>query len=150
MILQDYEEPDVEEIAAEILRGLVDDDQIGVRLIDVNDEFLREYELNQGELPSEEDLDYIMLRRMGGYVDEDTFTDISGLDLTVFTKQRSRGKRLMQQATRRLLAAQDETFNGFNIDIVRVLNGPNPDQLLIVDDSVIDKTFEFQIRVKWL
>lgn len=150
MILQEYEEPDVEEIAAEILRGLVDDDQIGVRLIDVNDEFLREYADRGGQLPREEDLDYIMLRRMGGYIEEDSFTDISGLDITVFTKQRTRGKRLMQQATRRLLAAQDETVLGFNIDIVRVLNGPNPDQLLIVDDSVIDKTFEFQIRVKWL
>lgn len=150
MILEEYEEPDVEVIAAAILQGIVRDDQIGVRLIDVNDEFLREFDARQGQLPEEEDLDYIMLRRMGGYIEEDTFTDISGLDVTVFTKYRERGKKLMQQITRALLSAQDESFLGFEIDLVRVLNGPNPDQLLIVDDSVIDKTFEFQIRVKWL
>lgn len=149
---EDYDEPDVERIAAETIKHLVtnSDRQIGTRLIDSNDEFLRGFVEAEGRHPGVEELDYVMLRRRGGYVDNDTFTDYSGLDVTVFTRDRSRGQALMSSITKALLRSQDTEVLGFEIDFVAVLNGPTADELYIMDDHVMEKSFEYQIRVKWL
>lgn len=149
-MIDDYEEPDIERIAAEILDGIVGDDQIGVKLIDSADEFFREYVETGGNLPQISDLDYILLRRTGGYLDQSTWTDIANLDVMVFTKTRSRGQKIMGEVTKRLLRAELNGFLGFHVDFVQVLNGPNPDGPQTMDDNVIEKAFEIHVRVKWL
>lgn len=152
MYIGDYEEPDVEKIAAKAIHHLVKDGdtQIGSRLVDANDEFMRDFVESQGRAADEADLDYVMLRRRAGYIDNDSFTDYSGLDVTVFTKNRSRGQKLMSEVTKALLRAEDTEILGFEIDFVAVLNGPTADEAYIMDDHIIEKSFEFQIRVKWL
>lgn len=149
MVIDDFEEPDLPRIVAEIIKDVVDIDRVGVRLVDTADEFNREYtSFKQGYTVPEQH--YVMLRRLNGYIDNNTFTDISGLEVTVFTKTRSECVKLMSEITKAIMRSETQSYLGFNIDFVAVLNGPNPDPLQTMDDNVLQKSFEFHIRVKWL
>lgn len=142
----DYELPQVDKIAETILKDLVRPDQIGRELIPAMDRYA-DLEQNGFDL-AEEDFDFILLKRRQGYLTEG-WTDISGLEILVFAKTTSRAMWLADQVTKKLLDAETETFDGFTIDFVAVLSGPEERSSLELPDRVVEKTFELHIRVKW-
>lgn len=152
-MMEQYVEPVVEKIAEDILKDLVGPNQIGVTLVDQADEFLRDFNDAQAQgvnLPTVADTDFILLRRQGGYLDMDSYTDISGLDVFVFARTRSRAQRLLADASQLLLRAEHKAHLGFFIDKVEVLNGPNAEGIELMTDSVMMRTFEFHMRVKFI
>lgn len=143
---EDYELPEVDKIAEKILRGLVRKDQIGRELVPAVDRYF-DLEENGFDL-KEEEFDFILLKRRQGYLTED-YTDISGLEVLVFAKTTSRAMWLSNQVTKRLLDAETQTFDGWLIDFVAVLAGPEEDSSLELPERVVEKSFELHIRVKW-
>lgn len=147
--MEEFEFPDVERIVADIVGDLVKPDQIGVDKVEGYDKF--NYINKNGEVSSLEAHDFIVLSREGGYLDQESFTDIIGLDVQCWGKTRSRAIYLSNEVTKRLLRAETMTHLGFVIDYVEILRGPEEDkQKLVMDDRVVLKAFEIHIRVKWL
>lgn len=157
-VIDDYELPDVERIVEAILDGLVPEGQLGPIKIETFDTYMN---LMHGESPPLLDLtayDYIQINRKQGYL-TDSFTDISGLDVEVWSKSRSRSVKLMDKVTKRLLAANGETFwytdretgkeLDFLVDFCVVLNGPETDRIELMEETMTGKSFELHIRVKW-
>lgn len=150
MVESDYDLPPVEEIAAEILKGIVKDHQIGVIRLQDYENFLSEINSDLDDPMDVDDgyFDFILLKRRAGYL-TDAFTDISGLDVDVWARDRDRANRIMNEVTKRIVASEYNTYLGFLIDFATVLNGPEDDQAIITDERTVRKTFEFHIRVKW-
>lgn len=157
-MIEDYELPDVERIVEAILDGLVPKGQLGPLKIETYDTYMN---LMHGENAPILDLagyDFIQINRRHGYL-TDSFTDISGLDVQVWSKTRSRSVKLMDRVTRRLIASQGETFIytdletgeelDFLIDFCVVLNGPETDRIELMEETMTGKSFELHIRVKW-
>lgn len=143
---EDYELPIVEEIVASVLKGIVPEDKIGVNHVETFERFA---DLSQTNYYLEEsDFDFILLKRRSGYL-TDAFTDIAGVDITCFAVDRNRALKLSNEVTKRLFDAETNTFDGWTIDFVQVLSGPEEDIPLYLEDRVIKKTFEIHIRVKW-
>lgn len=143
---EDYELPEAEKIVEVILKGLVPDDKIGINHVET---FNRFQDLTDSNYYLEEsDFDFILLKRRSGYL-TDSFTDIIGLDVTCFGIDRDRALRLSNEVTKRLFKAETNTFDGWTIDFVQVLSGPEEDLPLFLEDRTIKKTFEIHIRVKW-
>lgn len=147
--MEEYDLPDVERIAAEILRGIVRDDQIGPQRVDVFSEYLDGINgTRESGMVSLEDFDFIQLKRRAGYLD-DTWTDIAGLEVDVWAKTRDRAVFLMNEVTKRILASEWTSVDGFPIDHVELLNGPEFDPTAITDERNVTNNYELQIRVRW-
>ena len=147
--MDDFELPDIERIVADIIGDLVRPEQIGVDKTEPYAKF--NYIDTNGEISTLEAHDFIVLSREGGYLDQDSFTDIIGLDVECWGKTRSRAMELSSEVTKRILRAETMTHLGFVIDYVEILRGPEEDKGKILhDDRVVLKAFEIHIRVKWL
>ncbi|MDD2326426.1 MAG: hypothetical protein PHW63_10615 [Alphaproteobacteria bacterium] len=146
--MEDYDIPDVEKIVVEILKGLVKPNQIGPLKLETFDQYMM---LMYDETAPEMDLseyDFIQINRRMGYLTE-TMTDISGLDVQVWSKTRSRSVQLMNEVTKRILDAEGYTFLGFQIDFAVTLNGPETDRIEMMEETMTSKSFELHIRVNW-
>lgn len=147
--MEDFEFPDTEKIIGKIIEGVVRPEQMGVDKVDPYGKF-NALDPN-GEIKALEAHDFIVLSREGGYLDQDSFTDIIGLEVECWGKTRSRAIELSNEVTKRILAAEHETFLGFMIDYVEILRGPEENkQKILFDERVVLKAFEIHIRVKWL
>lgn len=147
---EDYDLPPLEEIVAEIIKGVVRDDQIGTERVKDIERYVQDMADDyENPLPVDDDyFDFVLLRRRAGYL-TDTFTDVSGLDVEVWARTRSRAISIMNEITKRIINAEGWTFLGFLIDFSMVLNGPEEDPSMITDERMVRKSFEFNIRVKW-
>lgn len=154
--MQDYELPDTERVVEQILDGLVKPEQIGPLKVETFDEYMT---LLHGEQPGLylQDYDFIQINRRLGYL-TDSFTDIAGLDVQVWSKTRSRAMKLMNEVTKRMLASQGETYSyvdeegethSFDVDYVEVLSGPDMNRTEMLEEMMLDKSFEIQMRVEW-
>lgn len=147
--MDDFEFPDIERIVADIIGDLVRPEQIGVDKTEPYGKF--NYVDANGEISMLEAHDFIVLSREGGYLDQDSFTDIIGLEVECWGKTRSRAIYLSNEVTKRILRAETMTHLGFVIDYVEILRGPEEDKgKILLDDRVVLKAFEIHIRVKWL
>lgn len=144
-----FEFPDVERIIGGVLQDLVKPGQIGTDKVEPYGKFNR---LDpDGAITALEAHDFIVLSREGGYLNQDSFTDIIGLEIEVWGKTRSRALNLSNQVTRRILEAEHQTISGFMVDYVEILRGPEEDKSQVLfDERVVRKAFEIHIRVKWL
>lgn len=147
LVTDEYELPDLERIVAEILTGIVSEERIGPYLLDTFDSYVDLTELDK-EGVKDEDFEFIMIRRRQGYLD-DSFTDITGVEVLCFAKTRSRSIQMMDEVTHRILGAEQTTVQGFPIDFCIVLSGPEDDSVFVTDEKITRKSFEMQIRVKW-
>ena len=146
--MDDFDLPDIERIVADIIGDLVRPEQIGVDKTEPYGKF--NYIDENGEVSGLEAHDFIVLSREGGYLDQDSFTDIIGLDVECWGKTRSRAISLSNEVTKRILRAETMTHLGFVIDYVEILRGPEEDKgKILLDDRVVLKAFEIHIRVKW-
>lgn len=146
--MDDFDLPDIERIVADIVGDLVRPEQIGVDKTEPYGKF--NYIDENGEVSALEAHDFIVLSREGGYLDQDSFTDIIGLDVECWGKTRSRAISLSNEVTKRILRAETMTHLGFVIDYVEILRGPEEDKgKILLDDRVVLKAFEIHIRVKW-
>lgn len=146
--MDDFDLPDIERIVADIIGDLVRPEQIGVDKTEPYGKF--NYIDENGEVSALEAHDFIVLSREGGYLDQDSFTDIIGLDVECWGKTRSRAINLSNEVTKRILRAETMTHLGFVIDYVEILRGPEEDKgKILLDDRVVLKAFEIHIRVKW-
>lgn len=146
--MDDFDLPDIERIVADIIGDLVRPEQIGVDKTEPYGKF--NYIDENGEVSALEAHDFIVLSREGGYLDQDSFTDIIGLEVECWGKTRSRAINLSNEVTKRILRAETMTHLGFVIDYVEILRGPEEDKgKILLDDRVVLKAFEIHIRVKW-
>lgn len=146
--MDDFDLPDIERIVAHIVGDLVRPEQIGVDKTEPYGKF--NYIDENGEVSALEAHDFIVLSREGGYLDQDSFTDIIGLEVECWGKTRSRAISLSNEVTKRILRAETMTHLGFVIDYVEILRGPEEDKgKILLDDRVVLKAFEIHIRVKW-
>lgn len=146
--MDDFDLPDIERIVADIVGDLVRPEQIGVDKTEPYGKF--NYIDENGEVSALEAHDFIVLSREGGYLDQDSFTDIIGLEVECWGKTRSRAISLSNEVTKRILRAETMTHLGFVIDYVEILRGPEEDKgKILLDDRVVLKAFEIHIRVKW-
>lgn len=154
--MEDYELPDIDRIVEVILDGLVKPGKIGPLKVETYDQYMT-------LLHGDEDLDlseydFIQINRRQGYL-TDSFTDISGLDVQVWSKTRSRAVWIMDQVTKRLLASEYQTYSyenlhtgetlSFDIDFCIVLNGPDADRIDVMEETMVSKAFELHTRVMW-
>lgn len=147
--MDDFEFPVIERIVADIIKGVVRPEQMGVDKVEPYSKFNALDE--NGEVTPLEAHDFIVLSREGGYLDQESYTDIIGLEVECWGKTPSRAMHLSNEVTKRILAAETMTHLGFVIDYVEILRGPEEDkQKLVFDDRVVLKAFEIHIRVKWL
>lgn len=147
----DYELPKVERLIAPVLaEGLVRDNQYGTDRVTPYDLF---NELSpEGEVKAVEAHDYITFSREGGYVvDDHTKDSIVGLRIDCWAKTRSRAEDLMNEVVKRVLKLEGESIDGFSIDYVESLRGPEEDKnMLVHDERVFTKDFELHIGAKWI
>lgn len=145
--MEDYDLPVVDTLVGKhILKGILPDDRIGnVRIMDTHG--YEEMWEQEGYDP--EDSSFIVVRRRAGYLTDTSYTDISGIEVQVWAKTRPEADRLMSEVTKRLLAAEGNTFDGFLVDFVVVLNGPEEQYPPMMDDRSLEKAFEMHIRVRW-
>lgn len=162
--MEDYLTPDMEAIVKKILSGIVPDEKIGTTRNEIAPIFS-----DYGEGPYDaleevdnydiSEFDYIQVRRMLGYF-SDSLTDMSGIEITTFSKDAQRAHYLMSQASKRIVAAEGECFYARSmesdeevewlIDFIEVLNGPTENYPKVLDDRSVEKNFEIHVRVKWL
>lgn len=155
--MDDYHLPDVDRIVEQILDGLVKPGQIGPLKVETFDQYM---DLLHGDNVgfSIEDYDFIQINRRLGYL-TDSFTDIAGMDIQTWSKSRSRALHLMNQVTKRMLAAEGNTYrytdaetgldHEFDVDYVEILSGPDMERVEMMEETMMDKSFEIQIRVEW-
>lgn len=148
--MDDYDLPDAERIVAKILSGIVREDQIGPLRVDVYQRYHQRL-AEQGEDPTIniEDFDFISIARRQGYLDDAGITDITGIEIDVWAKTRSRALRIMHEVTKRMRAAELTSVDGFEIDLVETLNGPEFDTSVVMDERNINQSFTVEIRVRW-
>lgn len=144
--MNDYDLPHLEKIVQEVLSGLVPDDQIGVERERTFDMFM-----NRLEGPGDyevEDFDFILLRRRLGYFAE-PITDVGNIEITTWARNRDRAMELADEVHHRIMGAEHSTVDGFMIDYVGVLNGPEETFPPMLDDHVVEKNYEIHTRVRW-
>lgn len=146
-MIESFERPDPPMVMREMLEGLVPDQQMGTDYVDVYGRF---YEQNKDEYApiKMEDLDFILLRRKGGYLTPE-FTDVIGLEVHTMARTRDRSLRLMHEVGRRILESEGKEYGGFLIDFGMTLNGPEEDNIDSMDDRIMIESFELHIRVNW-
>lgn len=145
MILN-YERPDFPKVVGEILKGLLPDDQMGTDRVDTAQRF---YELDQDEFADVSSMDFITLRRRGGYLTE-TYTDVAGIEVMCFSRTRSGSVALADKAALRIMNSQGYEFGGFLIDYIEPLNGPDEANIDTMDDRVTIESFEIHSRVNMI
>lgn len=153
----DYNLPDVERIVEQILQGLTSPNQIGPIKVETFDAYM---DLLVEDPPGAflSDFDFIQINRRLGYLTE-SFTDIAGLDVQVWSKTRSRASKLMMEVTKRLIASEGQTYSyvdqatqeihSFDIDHVEILSGPDMNRVEMLEETMMSKSFEIQTRVMW-
>jgi hypothetical protein len=142
----DYDTPDVEKIAADIIGGVVPEGRIGnTRIWDYP---AMETEIREQGFFDPMDYVFVTVRRRGGYF-TDSMTDISGIEFQVWAKDRAVAQTVMNEITKRMLHAEGEDHLGFVVDYVTVLNGPEEQYPPSMDDRCVEKTLEMHIRVRW-
>lgn len=146
LIQEDYDVPDVEKIIGKAIEGVVPDDRIGNTRIWDYEPLEEEIRERGGFRP--EDYTFVTIRRRGGYF-TDSMTDIAGVEIQVWARDRSHGHKVMNEITQRVLRAEANTVDGFLIDYVSVLNGPEEAYPPSMDDRCIEKSLEVHIRVRW-
>lgn len=157
--MEDYNLPDVERIVEQILGDLVKPGQIGPLKVETFDHYMNLMDSDSPETYLE-DFDFIQINRRLGYLAEDMgFTDIAGLDVQTWSKTRSRAARLMNEVTKKLLASETQTYtyqdvdtgewHSFDIDHVEILSGPDMNRVEMIEETMMSKSFEMQIRVEW-
>ena len=147
-MVEDFERPDAPKVVAEILKGLVPDDQMGTDLVD---NYGRFYEIDAMEpLPegAMESQDRIVIRRKGGYLTQE-FTDVIGLEVHTLARTRDRSIDLMHGVAQRILTAEGREFAGFLIDFTMTLAGPEEDKIDSMDDRIMVESYELHVRVNW-
>lgn len=144
--MEDFDRPDIEKVVGELLMDLVPEGQIGTNKVEIFNRYSSA--LNSDLIVSEEDFDFILLKRQGGYL-TDEFTDIIGLDVQAWSLTRDRATKLMSEITKRILGAEHQTVAGFLFDFVSCLRGPEEDPPRAVEDKVVEQAFEIHIRVRW-
>ena len=151
MPVVDYELPKVERLLGPaIAEGLVRPEQYGTDRVYPYQLF---NELDpDGSVTAVEAHDYIVFSREGGYVvDNHTKDSIIGLRIDCWAKTRSRAEDMMNEVVKRVMALEGQTLDGFDIDYVESLRGPEEDKAqLIHDERVMTKDFEVHIGAKWI
>lgn len=151
MPVVDYELPKVERLIGPVIaEGLVKPNQYGIDRVAPYQMF---NELDpSGEVTAVEAHDYIVFSREGGYmVDDHTKDSVIGLRIDCWAKTRSRAEDMMNEVVKRVIELEGQTLDGFDIDYVESLRGPEEDKnLLIHDERVMTKDFELHIGAKWI
>lgn len=145
-MVEDFERPDAPKVVREILSGIVPDDQMGTDYVDAYGRF---YEQDSHEPISIEDMDFIVIRRKGGYLTQE-FTDVIGLEIHTLARTRDRTERLMREVSKRILLAEGNDYAGFQVDFSMTLAGPEDDKIDSMDDRIMVESFELHIRVNWI
>lgn len=145
-MVEDFERPDAPKVVREILSGIVPDDQMGTDYVDAYGRF---YEQDGHEAISIEDMDFIVIRRKGGYLTQE-FTDVIGLEIHTLARTRDRTERLMREVSKRILLAEGNDYAGFQVDFSMTLAGPEDDKIDSMDDRIMVESFELHIRVNWI
>lgn len=145
-MVEDFERPDAPKVVREILSGIVPDDQMGTDYVDAYGRF---YEQDSHEAISIEDMDFIVIRRKGGYLTQE-FTDVIGLEIHTLARTRDRTERLMREVSKRILLAEGNDYAGFQVDFSMTLAGPEDDKIDSMDDRIMVESFELHIRVNWI
>lgn len=147
----DYELPDVERLVGPaVANGLVKENQYGVDRVAPYEKF---NEITpRGSIKAVEAHDYIVFSREGGYVVDDHSKDsIVGLRVDCWAKTRSRAQYLMNEVIKRVLALELTSIDGFSIDYVESLNGPEEEKNGILhDERCFSKAFELHIGAKFI
>lgn len=148
----DYELPKVERLIGEaVAPGIVKDGQYGTDRVEAMEKF-NAFDPETQTVRAVEAFDYLVFSREGGYVvDNHTKDSIVGLRVDCWAKTRSRAEDLMHMVVKRLYELEGDTIDGFDIDYVESLRGPEEDKSqLIHDERVYTKDFELHIGAKWI
>ena len=146
-----YELPEVERLLGPaIAHGLVKENQYGTDRVEPYSKFNTLDE--NGNVTPIEAHDYIVFSREGGYVvDQNTKDSVVGLKIDCWAKSRTRAQRLMNEVIKRVLDLELTSIDGFSIDYVESLNGPEEEKSVILhDERCFTKSFEFHIGAKWI
>lgn len=147
----DYELPKIEKLIAPVIaKGLVHENQYGTDRIAPYQKFNVLDE--EGVITAVEANDFIVFAREGGYVVDDHSKDtLAGLRIDCWAKTRSRAEDMMNEVVKRMLRLEGQTIDGFDIDYVESLRGPEEERDLVVNDErVFTKAFELHIGAKWV
>lgn len=156
--MEDYELPDIERIVEQVLGGLVKPGNIGPIRVETFDMYMT---MLEDDPPGAylEDFDFIQINRRLGYLNEDSYTDVAGLDVEVWSKTRGRASTLMKDVTKRLLRSEGNIYgytdsdtgeyHEFDIDHVEILSGPDMNKVEMLEETMMSKSFELQVRVEW-
>lgn len=146
-----YELPNVEKLIGPVIaEGLVKPNQYGTDRIQPYQLF-NKLDVD-GVVTAVEAHDYIVFAREGGYVVDDHSKDsVVGLRIDCWAKTRSRAGDMMNEVVKRMLALEGQDIDGFSIDYVESLRGPEESQNQpIHDERVFTKDFEVHIGAKWI
>lgn len=146
-----YELPNVERLIGPVIaEGLVKPNQYGTDRIQPYQLF-NKLDVD-GVVTAIEAHDYIVFSREGGYVVDDHSKDsVVGLRIDCWAKTRSRAGDMMNEVVKRMLELEGQDIDGFSIDYVESLRGPEESQNQpIHDERVFTKDFEVHIGAKWI
>lgn len=151
MPVVDYDLPKPERLIGPVIaEGLVGEEQYGIDRVHAYSLF---NELSpDGTIEPVEAYDYIVFTREGGYVvDNHTKDSIIGFRIDCWAKTRSRAEDLANEVVKRMMNLEGQTIDGFDIDYVESLRGPEEDKSQIIhDERVMTKDFEVHIGAKWI
>ena len=151
MPVVDYELPKVERLLGPVIaEGIVDGDQYGIDRV-LPYQLFNEID-DEGVVSPVEAYDYIVLTREGGYViDDHTKDSVVGIRVDCWAKTRPRAEDMMNEVVKRVMALEGQTIDGFDIDFVESLRGPEEDKSRVIhDERVMTKDFEIHIGAKWI
>lgn len=147
----DYELPRTERLIGEFIAPkIVGPGQYGTDRIAPYEKF-NEF-TSDGVISPVEAHDYMVFAREGGYViDEHTKDSVVGIRIDCWAKDRSRAEQMVNKTVKLMFEMQGQTLDGFSIDFVETLRGPEEDKSqLIHDERVMTVGFEVHIGAKWI
>lgn len=147
-----YELPKTERLIGDwIAPQIVGPKQYGTDRIAPYEKF-NDFDESTGRIKALEAHDFIVFSREGGYVvDDHTKDSVVGLRIDCWAKTRSRAEDMINKLTMLMYEMEGETIDGFSIDYVEALRGPEEDEShLVQDERVMTVGFEVHIGAKWI
>lgn len=152
MTVVGYELPKAERLVGGwIAPQVVKEGQYGTDRIAPYEKF-NDFDTSTGRIEALEAHDYIVFARHGGYVvDQHSKDTVVGMQIDCWAKTRSRAEEMANKVTMLMYEMEGQTIDGFSIDFVEALRGPEEDKSnLVNDERVMTVGFEIHIGAKWI
>lgn len=150
--MSDFETPDMEVIAIEVLKPLVSrETQVMTMAEDI-------VGLLESQQYSHESVNIVVVQRKGGYL-TDGFTEIAGLEVRILALTEKEAKKLSAQARNLFLSVETKSVDAeslesdiirsWTIDFVEVLDGPEYEDTQVLTENQRILRIEIHSRVYW-